>query len=317
MSGVNTLTLFADDIADVMASFDTIRVQRSLAKTGPWLELTAATAQPASIVGTAVSPFPVSGNALQLKINDADQVDITFSGVNPLTVAQVVSQINAQIAGLSSDDAGHLKLQSSLLGTQSKIHVVGGSAAVLLGFTVDQRVIGKEPYVTLVSGQSNYSFYDRDGNGTGEQEFYYRVAYYKTTTGLTSTWSEPFLAEPGIVIDASKMSLGHVDLVTIEGVSKEGQDITFFPLFTILTVDDYQVGLVKEPITVTTNNAGHAEVSLVRGTKVKVVFVGTSLVREVTIPDAATFDLLALMGSAPDPFNPYYPDYFRSFRRSL
>lgn len=317
MSGVNTLEIFVDNIDEVMETFDAIRVKRSTSETGPWEEITASTAQPARMTGTTLSPFNVSSTVLQIQVNSEDQVDITFTGINPISVDQVVSQVNAHFTGLASDSVGHLKLQSLLTGTQSKIYLVGGASIPLLGFEEGQRDIGEEPYVTLEPGVSIYPFYDRDGDGTGDENFYYIVAFYDTGTGLTSAWSEPFEATPGTVIGAEYLSVGSIDLVDITGVSKEGQSISFYPLYEPLKIDAYQIGIVKEPVVITTNNAGHAEVTLVRGMRVKVVFIGTSLIREITVPDTDTFDILELMSAAPDPFNPIYPDYPKAFRRTL
>lgn len=64
------------------------------------------------------------------------------------------------------------------------------------------------------------------------------------------------------------------------------------------------VGLaVVDPVrTHETDANGHVEFDLVRGTKVKVIFVTTPLAREFTVPDAPTANLLTLFGSATDAF---------------
>lgn len=310
----NTLELFVSNIANALASYDVMRVRRALLEVGPWAEITASAAQAAILTGTELSPFDVSGLVLQLKVDSDVQVDVTFTGTDPLTVDQVASQLNSALGDtVAYDDSGKVKLESNLTGTQSKMEVVGGSAATTLGFTAAQRDIGKEPYEQLVSGQNSYPFYDRDG----DYAEYYQVAYYNTSSGLMSQWSEAFQAEPGTAVDASNLSVGSIDLTDARGVSLAEQRITFYPLHEPLKVEGFAIALAKKPITIETNNAGHAEVTLVRGLRVRVVFEETSLIREIVVPDAATFDLLDLISAAPDPYNPVEPDYPYAIRRSL
>lgn len=317
MSGVNTLSIFVDDIDDALASFDTMRVQRSEADTGPWTELTADGPQAAVLPGTEDSPFSVSAKTMQLQVDSGNIHDIVFTGVNPLTVDQVADQINAVEAGVASDLAGKLNLESTLTGTQSKLYLPGGGALADLGFTAADRDIGEEDYITLVAGESSYNFYDRDGNGTGDQTFFYQVAFYSKATGLTSEWSKPFEAEPGTVITAGNLSIGSIDLVDAQGVSQPDHRITFYPLQEPLEVEGFHVALMRAPVTVVTNNSGHAEVTLVRGLRVKMVIEGTAYVREFAVPDETSFNVLELAATAPDPFNPILPDYPFAIRRTL
>lgn len=310
----NTLELYVSDIVSAMASYDTMKLRRSLLEVGPWTEITAPIATSATLTGTTDSPFTAVGLTLQLKVDSEAQVDVTFTGTDPLTVDQVVAQINTAVGStVAFDDSGKVLLESTLTGTQSKMEIVGGSAATVLGFTADQRDIGDEPYVDLVAGQNAYPFYDRDGD-YGE---YYEVAFFNTATSLQSQWSDPFQAVPGTAVDSANLSVGSIDLTDARGISLAEQKITFYPLHEPLKVDGFAIALAKEPITIETNNSGHAEVTLVRGLRVRVVFEETSIIREIVVPDAATFDLLDLISASPDPYNPVEPDYPDAIRRSL
>jgi len=308
-----TLKLFVDDIASVMASYDVMRIRKSDSETGPWTELTAATAQKASLLGTEDSPFSVSGQTLQLQLNRGLPENIVFSGIDPLSVDSVAAQINAVFTGLAEDSLGKLLLETDLDGTTARIDILTGSAAAVLGFVEGDYDVGEEPYVTLVLGQNEYYFYDRDGI-SGQ---YYQAAFYHQATGLTSQWSAVFQGEPGTVIDSSNLSIGSIDLVDGRGVSKAEQRITFYPLWQPLEIGGYQVAMARDPITIETNNSGHAEVALVRGLKVKAVFEETSFIREFTVPDAPTFNILEVMGASPDPFNPAEIEYPTAPRRTL
>jgi len=106
---------------------------------------------------------------------------------------------------------------------------------------------------------------------------------------------------PESVLDVGDLSRWTVDLVDGEGIPLAGQVISFFGVGELLRVGSYEIGLGRSPVSATTNSAGHAEGTLARGLKVRVVFTGTSLIREIEIPDTETFDLLALIGTASDP----------------
>jgi len=317
MSGVNTLEIFVDDIASVMASFNVIRIRRSTSETGPWSEITAAAEAPAELLGSEVTPFDLVGLTMQLQVDSQALEDIVFTGTDPLSVDQVAVQINSVFTGVASDDGnGQLLLQSTLAGTQSKLYLPGGGALAVLGFSDGDRDIGEEEYILLSPNQSSYNFYDRDGAGTGDQAFFYQAAYHNTTTGLTSEWSAPFEAEPGTAVSASNLSVGTVDLVDAQGVTVAGQRVTFYPSYDAHSVEGFAVGVVRQPVTVVTNNSGHAEMTLVKGLTGRMVFEGTNMIREITVPDTDTFDILALMAAAPDPWSPAEPDYPSAIRRT-
>ena len=67
-------------------------------------------------------------------------------------------------------------------------------------------------------------------------------------------------------------------------------------------MDGYGVGLSTDIVGVTTDTNGYAQVTLVRGTTVVISIEGTSLSREITVPDVDTFDLLTAMDAGHDPF---------------
>jgi hypothetical protein len=299
---VINLDIFVSDIVAALASYDVIRVERSVSgDTGPWAELTRPPpADSATLLGTATGPFSVNGLTLSFLLDSLPQFDVTFTGVNPLTTAQVNAEIDAAVgAAIASDDANAVRLTSTLLGGASKLEIVGGSAATLLGFTPGDRDIGEEAYIPLVSGQSVYDFNDNDGVGG----YFYRVRFYHTVTGLLSLPSAPFEGSAGTQISSAGLSLGSIDLVDPSGVARAGQVISFFSIHQPLTVENFAVAVGHAPVRVTTDNSGHAEVSLVRGLRVRVVFEGTSLIRDIEVPDAATFDILGLVGVAPDIFD--------------
>jgi len=314
--GTVTLNIFVQDIGGVISSYDTMKMRRSVTdETGPWSEITAPSPQSATLTAPNSGNYDVVSKTLQLIIDNQAQQNIVFTGgLEPLTVPQVVNQINAVFPGVASDVANYLTLTSTDTGTGSKVEIVGGGAAAEFGWSDGDRDIGEEAYITLVAGQTSYTFVDKDG----ESGYYYEAAYYNTVNQLQSSWSLPFQGDVGTVIPATNLSKGSVDLVTAEGIAVVGQTITFYPYHDpSLRVEGYGVALDDAPIEIVTDNTGHAEANLVRGLRARVVFEGTSLIREIVVPDEDSFDILTLMATSPDPYGVVDPEIPYAIRRTI
>jgi hypothetical protein len=303
------------DPATVMASFNVLRVKRSVTGIeGNYDYITAAAPAPATLLASVIELYDVAGKTLQLIRDSHDAVDILFSGLAPLTAAQVASQTNAVLSlNVAAVEDNAIRLTSTINGTASKLEIAGGSAAASFGWADGDRDIGEEPYMVLMVDQSLYEFVDDDG----ASGYFYKVNYYNTSNGLSSNDSSPFLGSVTTLVGADKLSVAKLDLVDASGVAVPNQDVTFYSVHDPLTVDGFQVALIREPITITTDNAGHAEIPLVRGLHVKVVFEGTSVIRDITVPDEGSFDLLTVMGTAPDPFGVATPNFPYAIRRSV
>lgn len=295
------LKIFAGDISAVLLSFDVIRVERSTTgDAGPYTELTAPVASAATLLGTGTSGFNVNGLSLDIKVDNNPTTSITFSGTDPLTIAQVVDQINTALGGsLAVNDSNRVRITSTSTGTASRLEIIGGSALVELGFSVGQRDIGEEPYISLVPGQENYQFIDNDG----DDGYFYRSWFFNTTNSQESPRSAPFEGTPGTQVSSGTLALATIDLVDISGKALPNRQITIYPVALPLSVEGFGVDLGREGIVLTTDNAGHAEVSLIRGARVKVVFDGTSFIRTIDVPNQSTFDLLSAVGAVEDQFD--------------
>jgi len=313
--GTTKLNITVTGIESVIQTYNTIRVKRSInGVDGAYSLITANAPAPAVLTAPLQGSYAAAGKTLQLLVDQGGQVDVLFTGLAPLTVPQVVEQINAVLgATVASDVANYLVLTSVITGTASKIEIIGGSAAPVFGWADGTRDIGEEAHITLQTGISVYSFLDNDG----EPGYFYKVQYYNTSSGLQSNDSSPFEGDVGTLVSADKLSTVKVDLVDARGIAVPHQEITFYPMHELLEVEGFQVALNRAPITIVTNNSGHAEVSLVRGLHVRVVFEGTSIIRDITIPDAAETDLLTALGDSPDPFDIKILPFPDAPRRSL
>lgn len=296
-----TLSISVTGIDQVLVSFDVIRVKRSTdGENGTYSLLTANAPASATLLAPTTGNYDVPGKTLQVIIDRDSQVDILFAGLGDLTTAQVVDQINTALGDtIASDDANAVRLTSTEDGTFSRVEIVGGSAAAEFGWSAGDRDIGEDAHVTLQAGVSSYSYVDQDG----EPGYFYKAQFYNTGSGLESTDSSPFEGDVATLVSASNLSTVVVDLVDGRGIAAPDQVVTFYPMHELLEVEGYQVALTRAPITVTTNNSGHAELSLVRGSRWRVSFEGTSIIRDITIPDAPETDLLAALSAAPDPFD--------------
>jgi hypothetical protein len=313
--GVTQLTITVTDITSVLASFDVIRIKRSITGVDGTYELiTADTPQAAHLQPPTAGPWDVVSKTLKLKRDSNPEVSIIFTGTNPLSAAAVVAQINAAVGvTIATEVLGVLHLTSTLTGTKSKLEITGGAAAADFGWVTGTRDIGEDAHIQLVAGQGIYSYQDDDG----EPGYFYKAQFYNTTNHLESQDSQPFQGAASTMLTADKLSKALIKLVDGAGVAVPDQEITFYTIHEPFTVEGFQVALSRKPITVKTDNAGQAEAVLVRGLKVKVVFEGTSVIREIQVPNTAEFDLLAELGAAPDPFRVVEVNFPAAPRRTV
>ena len=312
-----TLTVNVGNVDSALASYDVIKIKRSVTGFGgAYNDITAVTPQPATLTAPSAGNYDVAGKTLQFVIDQNAQIDHIFAGIpgTPLTAAQVADQLNtAAGAVVAYDDAGTLRFTSVNTGTASKIEIVGGGGAADFGWAGGERDVGEDAHIQLVAGQSIYSFTDQDGEAT----YYYKAQFLNTANNLTSADSTPFQGDAGTVVGADKLAVAKVDLIDGRGVALPDQEITFYGVDQQLQVESFKLTLTRKPITIITDNTGHAEVPLVKGSKWKVLFEGTSFIREFTVPDAATFDLLSLLAAAPDPFKITDVQFPPAIRRTL
>jgi hypothetical protein len=314
--GVARLVISVSDISVILASFNVIRVKRSTTtEDGVYSLLTANAPIAATLTAPNAGNYTVAGLVLQLEYDSSAQIDVTFTGGAPLTAADVAAQINTAVGVVVAyDDAGTLRLTSPTTGTISRVEIIGGSSLTEFGWTAGDRDIGEDAHVLLQADQSLYNYQDNDGSG----DYYYKVQYFNTSNNLASADSDAFKGEPGTIVGAENLSLAKVDLVDGSGIAVSEQDITLWSVYEVVEVDAFVAGIQRKPIaTITTDSAGHAEILLVRGLRVKVVFEGTSIIREFVVPDTDEFDLLDELSDSPDPFDVKEPDYNLALRRTL
>ncbi len=92
-----------------------------------------------SMLGTVAegAGYNVDTKTLKLKVNDGAEQTVTFAGSDPISLASVITQLNAQLTDVDAvAESSKVKLISSLTGDGGKkIQITGGTALTALGFT--------------------------------------------------------------------------------------------------------------------------------------------------------------------------------------
>lgn len=299
---VISLDIHIEDLATVLALFDRIQVWRAPVELSEdYSEITAAADLPASMDGSLPAPFALGGKTLNITLNSADPVPVSFTG-GPFTLQEVTQRINSLIPALASEagtSTGKLRLTSPTTGTGSSL-LVTGDAVAILGLPTS-KTNGKAARIVVVSPTVDYLFRDYDGLSTD----WYKTRYYSSSTQSVSSFSEPRQGSPQVVLPDASLSLAKISLADGAGRPLVNRRIIFVPMsLRQVAVDDKNYGIINGPdrIVICTDCIGYAEIKLVRGQKFRVFFEGLAHEREFTVPDTTEFDVLQAISDMPDPF---------------
>lgn len=299
--------------------FTHIEIYRSrVGEDGPYTEVTGPEwSTPKHSV--RVSSALLLGKELKLLVDEKHDVTITFTGSNPISSSTAASQITAQgrglVRGAVEDDK--LVISANSVGAAATLRIVGGDAAVLMGLPLiepDSVAFGLEARPHIVSGKDSYEFTDPHGDSS----YFYKVRFGNDGLNQVSEFSEPFSATDVSAVDGALLITGFLDLVDIQGHPLEDMEIKI-RLKSLSTMLSGAL-VAGTQLSVRTDSAGHAEVSLPRGLEVAVVIAGTNISRDVKVPsDAAltSFNLLDAQFGSDDAFKVQVPELNYAVRRSL
>lgn len=311
--------------------FNRIEVWRSVSSpAGPYEALTSDNWLPAVIPNDAgIEPAtPVQGRQvllrgmqLLIRVDDTDDITITFSNVNPVTYASAAATITSQSAGRFRayvDPSGKLVLVGTRPGTGAVLEVTGGDAAPLLGLPTtspDNIAFGRDAHIGLVSKQQQYVFTDMRGSKT----YFYRTRFINTVTRAVSEFSTSFSVGQALGISPANVVCGYLDLVGTDGRPLGNQLVQVYAPTQTNLVEGKLVTGPRQALFTDIN--GHAEFTLVRGVKYTVSITGTDLVRELVAPTDTTVKLFSLFeksaGVQDDLFTAVRPDIIYAERRTL
>jgi len=306
------LKIYVPNLANVMTLFDVIRVWRSkTGEVGPYDLLTADTAVAASLTGLQFAPFTVFGKTLSFKIDSGAEQTVTFATADPVSVDLAAGEINAQTTGVTaSEESGAVKLASDTLGTASIVEITGGSALADLGFTTGDVDNGEDPHILLVALQENYEYDDKSGDAT----YWYKTQYYYTANGSFSSVSDPVQGNVTTTVPSGDLVTASIDVADVTCSPLEDMLISFYYTYKP-PIQSSDIAILKRHVQVQTDQVGHAEINLIKGMEVDVVFVGTGMIRRITVPDV-DFNLMDEVASADDNFQIQVPVMPPAIRRS-
>lgn len=316
--------------ADWAGLFDRLEVWRSTSgASGPYVELTApvwlGARLPSDILEEppAVPPTGASVNIVGMRIsflvNETTEVDVTFTGTNPLSYAQAAAQITAGGSGLIKSfvsSHGRLVVETIDPGNKTILRVLPTDAAALLGLpTTDPAYsYGKDARIALTGSSTAYSFSDVHG----DVEYFYKTRFSNSVNNNVSNFSVPFAAKTGGVVDKSLLIIGVVDLVDVQGRPVQNREVSIYTKFQGVVMDGR--AMVSMDAKSLTDVNGHVSFPLVRGSQITVSISGTQLVRDITVPTdplLTSFNLLDPAVGTDDVFVVQVPNIDFAVRRSL
>ena len=327
---VVTLTILAND-ADFVGLFDSIEVWRSRdTESGPYEELTGPAWAGARLPRTggdqpsspqAGPDANVVGLMLELIINEQDLLEVTFSGSNPLTLAQAASQIQtASLGRLRSwvDMNGQLVVETTEPGTGATLRVIASDAASFLGLPLtlpDSFSFGREARLMAMPGVETYTFRDK----SGATNYFYKTRYSSKINNTASEFSQAYSAAQPLGVDPATVVVGYLDLIDSAGRPLTGIEVSLrSPFVGQLIADKLVAGqdLMKK-----TDVNGHVEFTLVRGQTYALAISGTNIAKQIVTPTDVSIESFLLVDDAfateDDYFRARIPQIPTAARRSL
>lgn len=318
------ITLFVEE-EDWIGHFNQLQVFRSISgDSGPFEEITdefwAPPRLPQGGGDRPLSPVTgalinIVGETLELTI-DNDPVVVTFTGSNPLTFAQVATQITSQGLGRVAsyvDADGELVIEGVFPGLSARLVLEAGDGAVALGLEAGE-AIGKDSRINLVPGQVVYGLTDTFGS----RDYFYRSRFLNTVTGGQSASSVSHSPKNVVGVTVDNVIIGYLDLVSLSGKPQQRQEVCVYNEYMGAPVDGRLV--VGGSVVKYTDESGHVEFNLVRGQRLTVSIQGTNLVRTITVPTDPAVKLFSLFDPSigeQDVFRVAVPDLIVAERRAL
>lgn len=300
-----TLDFKVESYETIAVLYDVIQIWRSPNEGGspiPYAEIAALEESRAYVDGSVEGPWALNGTTLIVALNGGPPVSVPFSGSVDLALSRVLEILESALPGIASEvptNTNRIRISSSKYGTASSV-TLSGTAATVLGLSTS-KTNGKGAYPFLSQTTEVYSFVDYDGSNN----FFYKARFYNTVTGAASNYS---IVKQGAVEDPLPNSLltGFVYLADGAGNPIVGRRIILVPTKQILITNpnNHVFGVLSsvDRITMTTDEGGYAESSLVKGQTFKMFIEGTTFHREITIPNSGTeLNLLVAASVANDP----------------
>lgn len=293
------LSILVGNAADLIGlGYTHVEVHQSVDQGNSFQEVTAATARAAILDSSpALTTFQMGGKLLKLVVDGGAERVIYFGSVLTYwSPAQVAARINEVVAGLATViDGTTVRLTSPTTGRASSIKVTYCDAYDL-GWVADQIEYGRAARISLSSGTLVYSFPDVAGRNDDR----YKWRFSAAGASPISDFSAVVQGQVQPTVSSANLSVG-----TAKFLDVMGRPLKARILVATLSVPQSLGGMYvsgPQPLQVDSDATGFLQLTLMRGARVRVAIEDSAYVREFVVPDAASFDILATMASAPDQF---------------
>ncbi len=296
-SNIVSIDIEVGDVSKTLLKYDRIEVWRSPDNIASYTEITSEDDTSATIVGTVDGPWALDGTSLNITLNDADPITISFT-TTPIDLLSLITLINKVAPGIASQAAANvnrIRLSSTLIGLLSSIQV-SGSAVSVLGLPTS-RSFGLSHRVELKEPTTKYTFYDADGLFS----YYYKIRFRNSINGSVSQYSSIIRATPPQNLLDSDLVTASIRLSDAKGIPIEGRRIILVPI-AITQISSNGILSTQDKIVIKTDQFGFASTKVAKGIRLRVFFEGTGFEREIIVPNI-DFDLLQAATTYPDPFN--------------
>lgn len=289
------------DVEDKLTlGFTSIEVWASYNEGGTYEEMTAPAPLPAKFYSAPSPPvLDVAGYSFGFSIDGFPASRVTFPSLpRDWSLPMIATRMNEIFPGLASVDT----VGRSEYVTLSSV-AVGRSASVACTYSENPDVfpvvgvLGRDGRPVLQAGKYIYDYSDPGGKDSTRYKWRFSANGANPVSGFSFRSFGKLDRAPAVP----------VSLATARFVGLDGQPLARKVYITESALqgpmNGYIVGSPSDNLVVDTDSDGFLQVLLVRGMRVLVAVEGTSLVREITVPNAATFDLLAAVGATPDQFS--------------
>lgn len=209
------------------------------------------------------------------------------------TAGQVVDFMNEVRVGCATVEGESVKVTGTGAGRGQYLLVLHAPEGFL---TAGDEARGDDAFIPLVTDQPLYTYQD-----LGPSAALHRYRWRFSANGL-APYSElsGYQKAQAVPLDLALVSIGFARFVGLDGAPAKGRII-------IVNDSPAKVGLLtisSDPLVLEADDVGFLQVRLLRGAQIKVAIEGTSIVRSLTVPDVASFDILTAVAAAPDAFTP-------------
>ncbi len=289
------VSYFVRDIAGAVVTYN--RLRWHLSRTGPnglYEARTGPAALPAVLDSPNAEPHQLSGKEIKFRVNGATVVSVVVAAADPVSTADLITEITAATALVTPTDPGDgtLRLTTVTTGTGASIEILDGDANPFLGWAEGDGATGIDTDTVLVAGTHEY-FYTDDNS---DRDYWYRIEFLHSTSGDTSGLGVPFPANLTDSIPKSQTIVGTIRLADQTGCPVQCRKVTFYnvgiPNSVTVPGQPTLWGVARQFLQKETDRNGYAEFRLLRGVTLDMNIEG-GFTRRITVPTSGdSFDLL-------------------------